>query len=118
MSLKKLHLYRNKIEQAVREFVGDNVLQIEVQSSQKIKYSVSFADEKVLPAMVFVDYNQDGTTTIEDSRGRNKEYAAKLAEYIANSLNNRTLIAHEPQRAHWLTQYSTHTNTCKDFFIM
>ena len=38
--------------------------------------------------------------------------------YIANSLNNRTLIAHEPQRAHWLTQYSTHMNTCKDFFIM
>lgn len=84
MSLKKLHLYRNKIEQAVREFVGDNTLQIEVQSPQKIKYTVSFADEKVLPAMVFVDYNQDGTTTIEDSRGKNKEYAAKLAEYIAN----------------------------------
>ena len=40
MSLKKLHLYRNKIEQAVRDFVGDNTLQIEVQSPQKIKYSV------------------------------------------------------------------------------
>lgn len=85
MSLKKLHLYRNKIEQAVREFVGDNPLQIEVQSPQKIKYSVSFADENALPAIVFVDYNQDGTTTIEDSRGRNKEYSAKLAEYIANN---------------------------------
>ena len=44
MSLKKLHLYRNKIEQAVRDFVGDNTLQIEVQSPQKIKYSVSFAE--------------------------------------------------------------------------
>ena len=85
MSLKKLHLYRNKIEQAVRDFVGDNTLQIEVQSPQKIKYSVSFVNEDELPAMVFVDYNQDGTTTIEDSRGRNKEYAAKLAEHIANS---------------------------------
>ncbi len=85
MSLKKLHLYRNKIEQAVREYVGDNTLQIEVQSPQKIKYSVSFADENVLPAMVFVDYNQDGTTTIEDTRGRNKEYAAKLAEHIAKN---------------------------------
>lgn len=85
MSLKKLHLYRNKIEQAVRDFVGDNTLQIEVQSPQKIKYSVFFANEDELPAIVFVDFNQDGTTTIEDTRGRNKEYAAKLAEHIANS---------------------------------
>ena len=85
MSLKKLHLYRNKIEQAVREFVGDNTLQIEKLSPQKIKYSVSFANEDELPAIVFVDFNQDGTTTIEDTRGRNKEYAAKLAEHIANS---------------------------------
>lgn len=66
MSLKKLHLYRNQIEQAVRDFVGDETLEIEVQSPQKTKYSVAFADENVLPAMVFVDYNQDGTTTIED----------------------------------------------------
>ena len=51
MSLKKLHLYRNKIEQAVREFVGDNTLQKEVLSPQKIKYSVSFADENVFPAI-------------------------------------------------------------------
>lgn len=83
MSLKKLHLYRNQIEKVVREFVGEDTLEIEVQSPQKIKYSVTFADAKVLPAMVFVDYNQDGTTTIEDTRGRNKEYAAKLSEYIA-----------------------------------
>ncbi|SFC50975.1 RNase LS, toxin [Xylanibacter ruminicola] len=89
MSLKKLHLYRNKIEQAVRDFVGDNTLQIEVQSPQKIKYTVSFADEHMLPAMVFVNYNQDGTTTIEDSRGRNKAYAAKLAEHIANNTKVR-----------------------------
>ena len=85
MSLKKLHLYRNKIEQAVREFVGNNTLLIERLSPQKIKFSVFFADKNVLPAMVFVDYNQDGTTTIEDSRGRNKEYAKKLAEHIANN---------------------------------
>lgn len=83
MSLKKLHLYRNKIEETVREFVGDETLQIEEQSPQRIKYLVSFADNNILPAMVFVNYNQDGTTTIEDSRGRNKEYAAKLAEHIA-----------------------------------
>ena len=85
MSLKKLHLYRNQIEKVVREFVGDNTLQIEILSPQKIKYSVSFTDDNVLPAMVFVDYNLDGTTTIEDTRGRNKEYAAKLAEHIAEN---------------------------------
>lgn len=85
MSFKKLHLYRNKIEEVVKEYVGDNTLQIEVQSPQKIKYSVSFSDDKILPAMVFVNYNQDGTTTIEDCRGRNKEYAAKLAEHIAKN---------------------------------
>ena len=85
MSLKKLHLYRNQIEKVVKEFVGDDTLEIEVQSPQKVKYSVSFADGNVLPAMVFVDYNQDGTTTIEDTRGRNKEYAARLAEHIAKN---------------------------------
>lgn len=85
MSLKKLHLYRDQIEEVVRDFVGDDTLEVEVQSPQKIKYTVSFADSKVLPAMVFVDYNQDGTTTIEDTRGRNKEYAAKLAEHIAKN---------------------------------
>ena len=51
MSLKKLHLYRNKIEQAVREFVGENTLQKEVISPQKIKYSVSFVDDNVFPAI-------------------------------------------------------------------
>jgi len=85
MSLKKLHLYRNQIEKVVRDYVGNETLEIEVQSPQKIKYSVTFADGNVLPAIVFVDYNQDGTTTIEDTRGRNKEYAAKLAEHIAKN---------------------------------
>ena len=85
MSLKKLHLYRDKIEQAVKEFVGVNTLTIEEQSPQKIKYSVSFVDKNEPPAMVFVDYNQDGTTTIEDSRGKNKDYSARLAEHIAQN---------------------------------
>lgn len=48
MSLKKLHLYRDQIEEVVRDFVGDDTLEVEVQSPQKIKYTVSFADSKVL----------------------------------------------------------------------
>ena len=87
MSLRKLHLYRDQIENAVREFVGDNSLEIVNQSSQKVKYSVKFADGSTLPAMVFVDYNTDGTTTIEDTKGKNKEYATQLAEHRENCGN-------------------------------
>ena len=68
MSFKKLHLYRNKIEETVREFVGDETLQIEEQSPQRIKYLVSFAGNNILPAMVFVNYNQDGTNHRRFSR--------------------------------------------------
>lgn len=84
MSHCKLNLDRNNIEQSVRDCVGDigTVVREDI-SSQKVKYTVSFKDKGIPPALLFVDYNNDGTTTIEDSRGKNKEYAAKLANYVA-----------------------------------
>lgn len=86
MSYKKLHLYRNKIEEAVRTFVADGADVVrEDLSRKKVKYCITFSDSTTLPAMLFVDYNDDGTTTIEDSRGRNKEYAAALADYVVKT---------------------------------
>lgn len=84
MSLCKLSLNRSLIEQSVRDCVGEmGFVTREDISSQKTKYSISFKDSTILPALLFVDYNNDGTTTIEDCRGKNKEYAAKLANYFA-----------------------------------
>lgn len=86
MSYRKLHLYRNKIEEAVKAFVNDGAEVVrEDQSRKKVKFTIKFFDPTILPAMLFVDYNDDGTTTIEDSRGRNKEYAAALAEHVAKT---------------------------------
>lgn len=86
MSFSKLHLNRNLIEQAVIDCVGDNgSVTRENISSQKIKYTITFSDTSKLPALLFVDYNNDGTTTIEDCRGKNKEYAEQLAEHIVKS---------------------------------
>lgn len=87
MSFKKLHLYRNRIEEEIIAFTAaDNATVVrEKQSSKRLKYTITFTDSNVLPAMVFFDFNDDGTTTIEDCRGKNKEYAAKLAEHIAKS---------------------------------
>lgn len=86
MSFRKLNLYRNRIDDVVRSFVpGDAIVKREEVSFQKIKYIVTFADQKEQPAMLFVNYNKDGTTTLEDCRGQNKVFSAKLAEHVVKT---------------------------------
>lgn len=86
MSYKKLYLYRDNIEKAIRLFAPeDAVVERNDESDKRVKYTVTFADPQVKPAMLVVDFNSDGTTTIEDCRGKNKEYAERLAEHIVKS---------------------------------
>ena len=82
MSIRK-HIYRNKIEDAIRAYIpsGASVERNE-QSKKRVKYTVSFSDPSILPAMIVFDYNDDGTTTIEDNKGRNKEFSSKWAKHV------------------------------------
>lgn len=86
MSIKKQHLYRNKIEEAVRDFIpADAEVIRDEESAQRVKFIINFSNPKLHPATLIVDYNNDGTTTLEDCRGKNKDYSIQLAEYVVRN---------------------------------
>lgn len=85
MSIKK-YLYRNKIEDAINAFVprGAN-LRSRRQTKNAMQYIMSFPGTAISPAMLIVYYNNDGTTTLNSSQGKNPEFSAKWAESVASS---------------------------------
>lgn len=84
MSSVKGFFNRKKIAEAIQAYVpADAIVVPQVLSRTQMKYTITFAESGVLPALLILDYNTDGTTTIEKSRGRNKEYSEKLGDFVA-----------------------------------
>lgn len=84
MSSVKGFFNRKKIAEAIQAYVpADAIVVPQVLSMTQMKYTITFAESGVLPALLILDYNTDGTTTIEKSRGRNKAYSEQLADYVA-----------------------------------
>lgn len=85
MSIKK-HLYRNKIEEAIKAFApeGANV-RCKKLTKNVMQFIVSFKDKSILPAMLIIYNNNDGTTTIDAGQGKNKDFSAKWAEFVVNT---------------------------------
>jgi hypothetical protein len=85
MSIKK-YLYRNKIEDAINAFVPQGAdLCSKRQTTNAVQYIMSFPGTTTSPAMLIVYYNNDGTTTLNCSQGKNPDLSAKWAESIASS---------------------------------
>ena len=94
MSSIKGYLYRDKIEDAIRTYIpADANVVSQVISKTQMKYTITFADSNIHPALLILDYNTDGTTTIEKSRGRNKEYSEKLGDFVAEQSQARLFDA-------------------------
>ena len=84
MSSVKGFFNREKIAEAIQAYVpADAIVVPQVLSRTQMKYTITFAESGTLPALLILDYNTDGTTTIEKSRGRNKAYSEQLADYVA-----------------------------------
>lgn len=84
MSSVKGFFNRKKIAEAIQAYVpADAIVVPQVLSKTQMKYTITFEESGILPALLILDYNTDGTTTIEKSRGRNKAYSEQLADYVA-----------------------------------
>ena len=86
MSFKKLPLKRETIESAIALFVDNKGIISKKQiGTNKTRFEIDFTDKAVKPALLDVDYNADGTTTIEDFRGQNQQYSYDLAKFIVEN---------------------------------
>lgn len=83
MSYIRLPLQRELIEQKVQEYVADcGIVHKTKSKDNKIRYEIQFFDKTVKPAMLDIDFNMDGTTTMIALRGQNQDYSNKLASYV------------------------------------
>lgn len=118
MSIKKC-LYRNKIEEAINAFAPDGAtIRQKRQTKNAVQYIMSFEDKNISPAMLILYYNNDGTTTINDSQGKNKEFSAQWAEYVANSTeailydtNNLYFRSIDEEQFDYLKEFMSECNT-------
>lgn len=84
MSSIKGFFNRQKIAEAIQAYVpADAIVAPQELSRTQMKYTITFAEAGTFPAVLILDYNTDGTTTIEKSRGKNKAYSEKLGDFVA-----------------------------------
>ena len=111
MSSVKGFFNRKKIAEAIQAYVpADAIVVPQVLSKTQMKYTITFAESGILPALLILDYNTDGTTTIEKSRGRNKAYSEQLADYVAEH-SKETLFDADNLYGEYLSQ-STKNYVC------
>jgi hypothetical protein len=90
MSSVKGFFNRQKIAETIQAYVpADAIVAPQVISKTQMKYTITFAESGTLPAVLILDYNTDGTTTIEKSRGKNKAYSEKLGDFVAEQTRVR-----------------------------
>lgn len=86
MSYKKLPLRRDSIEDAIVTFVDQKgTITKKTIGPNRTRFEIAFNDTSEKPAMIDVDFNADGTTTIEEFRGQNKTFSADLAKFIVEN---------------------------------
>ena len=118
MSIKK-YLYRNKIEDTINAFVPQGAdLRSKRQTKNAVQYIMSFPGTTISPAMLIVYYNNDGTTTLNCSQGKNPDFSAKWAESIASSTeavlyetNNLYFSSIEEDQFDYLKEFLSECNT-------
>ena len=82
MNSYNCNLKRDRIQDAIYEYVGDTA-EIKIKSvGQRTTYSIQFRDGRTKSALLLVHYNNDGTTTLNFSSGKNQEYSLKLADFV------------------------------------
>ncbi|MCI6419083.1 MAG: type II toxin-antitoxin system RnlA family toxin [Bacteroidales bacterium] len=118
MSIKKC-LYRNKIEEAIKAFAPEGAtIRQRRQTKNAVQYTMSFPGTDISPAMLIVYCNNDGTTTLNCSQGRNPEFSAKWAESVASSTevvlydtNNLYFKSIDEEQFDYLKEYMSECNT-------
>ena len=118
MSIKK-YLYRDKVEDAIMAYApqGANV-RSKRQTKNAVQYIMSFPGTAISPAMLIVYYNNDGTTTLNCSQGKNPEFSAKWAESVASSTeailydtSNLYFSSIDEEQFDYLKEYLSECNT-------